>query len=388
MKKNISILGSTGSIGLTTLSIVEKKKDLRILLLAAKKNYKLIIKQINKYNPKYFIITDKKTFLRVKKNKNIKTKILNTFNFSKIKKKLDTVISAIPGLEGLEPTINVIKNSNRVLIANKESIICGWNLIKKESKKHKTKIIPIDSEHFSIKQLLENHKLNEVEKIFITASGGPFLKIKKSKFKKINVKDAIKHPKWRMGKKISVDSSTLMNKILELIEAHKIFKIPYNRLKVIIHPESLVHAIVRFKNGLVKFIYHETSMIIPIANAIFEKKLVIDNFFRFNLKKNVIDNLSFLDVDKDRFPVINIINKIEKLPSAPIILNASNEILVDEFINEKIPFLAINQIILGILKNRNFKKYAVKGANNINQIKKIDTWARNETHKIIMRKYA
>ena len=153
-------------------------------------------------------------------------------------------------------------------------------MIKNLSKKKNTKLIPIDSEHFSILKLLENHKLNEVKKIYITASGGPFLHYKKSQMTKIKPKDALKHPKWKMGKKVSIDSATLMNKILELIEAQKIFNIPSDKIEIIIHPNSLVHAIIEFKNGLIKFLYHETSMIIPLANAIFDGNLEIDNFYR------------------------------------------------------------------------------------------------------------
>ena len=165
----------------------------------------------------------------------------------------------------------MIKLSKKILIANKESIICGWNLIKKNALTNKTKIVPIDSEHFSIFTLLKSHKLNEIKKFYITASGGPFLNYKRKQFKNIKPKDALKHPKWKMGKKITVDSSTLMNKMLELIEAQKLFDIPNNKIDILIHPNSLVHAIIKLKNGLTKFIYHETTMIIPLANALFEE---------------------------------------------------------------------------------------------------------------------
>ena len=228
----------------------------------------MIDKQIKKYNPNYFIISDKKTFEKIKKkyiNKNIK--ILNNFKFLKIKKKNHITISAIPGIVGLDPTLLMIKLSDKVLLANKESIICGWNLIKNYSLKNRTEIIPIDSEHFSILQLLKNHKKEDIKKIYITASGGPFLNLKKNKFKNISPKDAIKHPKWKMGKKISIDSATLMNKILELIEAQKLFNFPKDKFDILIHPESLVHSIILLKNGLTKFLYHETSMLIPIGNV-------------------------------------------------------------------------------------------------------------------------
>ena len=190
----------------------------------------------------------------IKSKKNIKkqVKILNSLDFDK-KIKSDITISAIPGLAGLIPTINVINKTKKILIANKESIICGWNLIKEKAKKSKTDIIPVDSEHYSIRELIKNNKIENIEKIYLTASGGPFLNLKLSKFKNIRPKDALTHPKWKMGKKITIDSSTLMNKIFELIEAHKLFNIPLKKIDILIHPNSLVHAIVKFKNGLTKF---------------------------------------------------------------------------------------------------------------------------------------
>ena len=257
MKKTISILGSTGSIGLSTLSIVDKKKNsLKVNFLTANKNFSLICKQIKKYKPKYFIINDKLVYQKIKnKFKNNKIKIYNDYKLN-IKTKSDIVVSAIPGVNGLRPTLQAIKLSKKILIANKEAIICGWNLIKKEGQLFKTKIIPIDSEHYSILKLLENEKKKEIKKIYITASGGPFLDFTVSKLKKVKLKDTLKHPKWKMGKKISVDSATLMNKILEIAEAQKLFDLPVSKFDILIHPESLVHAIVHLKNGLVKFIYH------------------------------------------------------------------------------------------------------------------------------------
>ncbi len=288
MKKTISILGSTGSIGLNSLKIIDKKKNnFKINLLSANKNFKLISKQIKKYRPSIFIINDQEIYKKIfKKFKNSKIKISNNFNLKKIVKKSDITISAIPGIAGLEPTINMLKKSKKLLIANKESIICGWDLIKKAATKNKTEIIPIDSEHFSILNLIKSHNFNEIKKIYITASGGPFLNYTKNQLIKIKPSDAIKHPKWKMGKKISVDSATLMNKIFEIIEAQKLFNIPNSRLDILIHPDSLVHAIIEFKNGLVKFMYHETSMIIPLANAIFEGNIDIENFYK-NKKKQI-----------------------------------------------------------------------------------------------------
>ncbi len=386
MKNNFSILGSTGSIGLTTLNLISKKKSYKINLLSANKNYEKIIYQIRKFKPNYFLINDPYIYLKIKKKlKKNKTIILNSLKNIKIKKSQVT-ISAIPGIAGLKPTISLIKFSKKLVIANKESIICGWELIRKEARKFKTVIVPADSEHFSIMELIKNHKQNEIKKIYLTASGGPFLNFKKKKLKKIKPSDALKHPKWKMGKKISVDSATLMNKILELIEAQKLFNLPENKIEIIIHPESLIHAIIVLKNGLSKFIYHNTTMKIPLANAIFNENLEIDNFLsKKELKRinNSINNLSFQKVNQQIFPIIKLKQRANEFPSTSIIMNAVNEVLVDYFLQKKIPFLTIFKIIQTIMNDRNYKKYAIRRAKNINQIHEIDHWAREKTLKKI-----
>ena len=381
MKQKISILGSTGSIGLQSLDIISKNKNSFIIyLLSANKNQNEICKQIIKYKPKYFVISNYDIFKRIKKKfKNNKTKIINNIENIEIKKKIDISISAIPGIVGLKPTISILKFSKKLLIANKESIICGWNLIEDKAKKYKTKIIPIDSEHFSILKLIENHNIAEIKKIYLTASGGPFLNYTKKKINKISPKDALKHPKWKMGKKISIDSATLMNKILELVEAQKLFKIPYYKLDILIHPNSLVHAIVQFNNGLYKFIYHENSMIIPIANAIFEKDFNIDILYKTKMKKKFENNLIFTGVNHKIFPTIKLKKIVNELPSTPIIVNACNEILVEQFLTKKIAFYDIFKFIMSVLKDKNYKKYAIRRPKNINQILTINNWARKTT---------
>ena len=381
--KKISILGATGSIGSTTLSIISKIKVFNLILLSANKNYRKIINQIKLHKPKYYVINDKSTFKKIKlKFKNKKIKILN--NFEEVPKniKFDITISAIPGINGLKPTTLMIKQSKKILIANKESVICGWNLIKNIAEKNKTKIIPIDSEHFSLMQLIQNYKEKDIDKIYLTASGGPFLNFNIKKFKTITPKQAFKHPKWKMGKKISIDSSTMMNKILEVIEAQKIFNLPLDKIDILIHPESLVHAILKLKNGLVKLLYHETSMIIPISNAIFENNLNINEVHKVS-RKSTIRNLTFSVPDKNRFNILKIKDKITEYPSTPIIINSANEILVRSFLKNKTSFLSISRIILKIMKDRNYKKYAIKTPSNINQIKTIDNWARKKTLSLI-----
>ena len=389
MVKKISILGSTGSIGLNVLKIIDKKrKDFNIILLSANKNYSLICYQIKKYKPKYFIINNEKTYQKLKKKfKNHKTIILDNFNLHN--KKIDTNITvlAIPGLAGLEPTLKMIGLSKKILIANKESIICGWNLIEKAAKKNKTNIIPVDSEHFSISELIKNHQIKEIKKVYITASGGPFLNYTLKELKKVKPKEALNHPKWKMGKKITIDSSTLMNKILELIEAQKLFKIPNSKLDILIHPDSLVHAIVQFKNGLSKILFHETSMIIPLTNAIFNNDVDIDFFYK-KTKKNTDfkKNIIFKKLNQKIFPILKIKKKITEYPSTPIIINAANEVLVDQFLKKNIPFLDISKIIMSIMRDRKYRKYAIRLPLNLEEIFQIDEWTRNKTLEIIKNK--
>ena len=241
-------------------------------------------------------------------------------------------------------------------------------------------------------KILENHNVNEVKKIYLTASGGPFLNTHISKLKNVKPSQAFKHPKWKMGKKISIDSATLMNKLFEVIEAHKIFEFDIKKFEIVIHPESLIHAIIEFKNGLYKFIYHETSMIIPLANAIFDNRVNIDEFLKpkLNSKKSIFfSKLNFLKVDKKKFPIINLKNRINEHNSSPIIINAANEILVDQYIAKKIPFTSFYKYILKVLSDRNYNKYAIKEAKNIDQILQIDQWSRRVTvKKITTKKHA
>ncbi len=382
MKKKIAILGSTGSIGTTSLNIIKKKKNLfDVQLLSANKNYQSICQQILKFKPRYFVVTNNYIFLKIKKRfKNKRTKILNNYENLYLSKKIDITIASIPGIAGLKPTINLVRKSKKILLANKESVICGWQIINNLAKKYKTKIVPIDSEHFSIMKLLENHKKNQIEKIYITASGGPFLNLPKSKFKNIKPKDAIKHPKWSMGKKISVDSSTLMNKILELMEALKIFPFDIKKYQIIIHPQSLVHAIIRFKSGITKLLYHEPDMTVPISNAIFDSNFDIDNFIK---KKNKIKNLEFFEPDEIRFPALKLIPKLNKYISTPIIINAVNEILVDQFLKKKIRFTSIFRYLFLVLKDKNYRKYAIQRPNKLKTIYTIDNWARKKVINLL-----
>ena len=378
MKKKIAILGSTGSIGKTLIEIVKKdKKNFEIILLTTNKNINELIFQVKKFNVKNIIVTNYKKFLLIKKMlKNYKINIFNDFiqidNMLK-RIKLDYTMNAISGIHGLNPTLKIIKFTKKIAIANKESIICGWSLIKKELKKNNTKFIPVDSEHFSIYSLMGNTTNKNIEKIFITASGGPFKDYPLSQFKLITPKLALNHPNWKMGKKITIDSATMMNKVFEIIEAKKIFDLNYERLSILVHPKSYVHAIVKFNNGLIKMLIHDTNMTIPIFNSIYsnnEKKLKSNN-----LNLSILNNLKFDKVDKKRFPIINLLKKLpEKDSLYETIIVSANDKLVHLFLDKKIKFTDISKNLLKIIMQDEFTRYKYIKPKNVEQILKLDDY--------------
>ena len=382
MKKKIAILGSTGSIGKSTLEVIRKdKKNFDIILLSANNNYKKLVEQAKQFKVKNVLIKNKKFHLKIKNLlKKTKTRVYSGEVSIKniVSMKLDYTMSAVVGLAGLQPTIDAIKISKTVAIANKETIICGWQILSKLIKKYNTKIVPVDSEHFSIMELTRGVSNGEIEEIIITASGGPFLNIPLRKLKKIKPKQAINHPNWKMGKKISVDSANMMNKVFEVVEAHRLFKFDKSKYKIMIHPQSYVHSIIRFKNGLTKMVLYNTDMKIPISNTLYKSK---NNFFKTpNLKIKRLNNLNFQKVNPKTFPSINLLNKCFASGfSTPIIINAANEVLVDLFLKGKIEFLDIVKMINKILKGQDFKKYAKRNANSVKSIKIIDNWARLKT---------
>ena len=374
--KKIAIFGSTGSIGSSLLKIIkDDKKNFKIELLTANKNYKKLIKQAKYFNVKNIVITDYNSFLiATKLLKDTKIKVFKNFDFLNkifdIGKKIDYSMCAISGFQGLKPTLDIIKFTKTIAIANKESIICGWNLIKKDLKKYKTYFIPVDSEHFSIWSLLDNYKKDNFEKIYITASGGPFRKLAVKRFKNISIKDALKHPNWTMGKKITIDSATMMNKVFEIIEAKKIFDLNYNQLEILIHPKSYLHAIVKFTNGLTKILIHDTDMKIPIFNSLFpkfEKKIKTNK-----LNKFILNNLNLTNVDIKKFPVVNIIKTLPNRHTLfETVLVSANDALVNLFLNKKINFTSISSELLRISKLSEFKKYKSIKPKNIDEIMKL-----------------
>ena len=378
MVQQIAILGSTGSIGKNLIDIINKdKKKFSIILLTANKNYKELTKQINLLNVKNIIINDKKNYEKFKiKNKNKNLKVFDNFEiYEKIfKNKIDYVMSSISGIEGLKPTLNIIKHTKKIAIANKEGIICGWNLLNKEIRKNKTQFIPVDSEHFSIWYSLKNNN-DDIEKIFLTASGGPFYDTPLKNFKHIKIKDALKHPNWKMGKKISIDSATMMNKVFEIIEAKKIFDVNYKKLSILTHPQSYIHSIIKFNNGFIKIIAHDTDMKIPIFNTIYYGTKNGINTKELNLK--YLNNTMLAKIDNHKFPVVNILKNLPENDSLfETVLVTANDELVKLFLKNKIKFTDISKKLLLINKNPKFTQYKNIKPKNINDILKLNKYLR------------
>ena len=372
MIKDVIILGSTGSIGSSSLISIKNNRNYKIKLLSTKKNINKIFKQAIQFGVKNVVIEDEnyfKKYNKIFKKKNINLH-LGIKNINKIiKKKVSYCISSISGIQGLEPTLKAIPLTDNILVANKESIICGWELIKKQLNKYDTKFIPLDSEHFSILQLIKDEKKNDIEKIILTASGGPFLNVPLKKIINIKPKFALKHPNWKMGKKITIDSSTMMNKVFEFIEAKKIFNLKNKDLSILIEPNSFVHAIVFLKGNLIKFLAHETNMKIPISNA-----LNIKNKYKKNLSNHVIDfNKIRFEIPKiNNFPVLSVLKLMPDNSSYfETILITLNDLLVEMYLEGKINYVSIHKNLINLLKKQYFKKYYKLKPKNIYDIKKM-----------------
>jgi len=379
MKKKIVILGSTGSIGKNLINIIEKEKNkFQIDLLSARKDYKTLFKQVKKFKVKNVIITDPSSYLILKKKiNNLDVNIFNNYREleSILKKKVDYVMSSIVGVDGLYPTIDIIKHTKKIAIANKESIICGWALIQKELRKHQTEFIPVDSEHFSLWYAIKNININLVEKIYLTASGGPFFKLPLKKFKNIDISRALKHPTWKMGNKISIDSATMINKVYEVIEAKNIFQIPYKKIDILIHPKSYIHAIVKFKNGLIKIIAHDTTMKIPIFNTLYTN--TNKTIKTSNLNLDILNNLNLIKIDPRRYPMIKLLNILkDKHTLYDTIVVSTNDVLVELFLQKKIKFTEINIKLFQFINEKEFLKYRNIYPKNLNDILNLNKYVR------------
>ncbi len=379
MKKKIAIIGSTGSIGKNLLDIINKdKKNFEVILLTANKNHNELFKQAKIFKAKNLIITNQKSYQILKKKlKHTEINIFNNFsNLSSIfKKKIDYIMCSITGIQGLRPTLKSIKFTKIIAIANKESIICGWNLIKKELTKNKTRFIPVDSEHFSLWYGLRSFNSNIIEKIYLTASGGPLFNFSLNKFKNVTIHQALKHPNWSMGKKISIDSATMMNKVYEVIEAKNIFNISYDKIKILIHPQSYIHALIKLQNGLIKIIAHDTTMKIPIFNTIYLNSN--KHFKTKDLNINYLNNLNFSNVDLKRYPMIKLLDVLPKKSSLfETVIVSANDTYVELFLDKKIKFTDIQKNLFKLIKNKEFTKYKTRVPKNIEEIIQLNNYVR------------
>ena len=347
--KKVAILGSTGSIGTQTLEVISDNKNIfEVELLTAFSNHTLLMNQALLHKPKAIIFGDRskeKVILNSLKNEKIEIyfgeESLNNFlNYCNP----DIVLTALVGKSGLMPTINTIKKGIDLALANKETLVVAGSIINKLCKEKKVNIYPVDSEHSAIFQCLVGESRDTIDKIILTASGGPFRNKKLNELKNISKKEALNHPNWVMGEKITIDSSTLMNKGLEVIEAKFLFDIDIQKIKVVIHPQSIIHSMVEFNDGSIKAQLGEPDMKLPIQYALFSGKRLKNKFTHYDFIKN--NTLTFEEPCLKTFNNLKLAFDAGKLGgNAPCILNASNEIVVDAFLNEKIRYLDMTKII-------------------------------------------
>lgn len=382
MEKKIAILGSTGSIGIQTLDVIQNNKELFTAeILIAGQNSNLLIKQAKTYKPKIVVINDESKYLYVKeqlKNEKIKVYAGKKEIINAVKdKSVDTVVSAVVGYSGLEPTISAIEAGKNIALANKETLVVAGELINNLIKKYKAKMYPIDSEHSAIYQCILGEEKNKYEKIILTASGGPFKGFKLSQLEKITPDEALNHPKWKMGKKISIDSATLMNKGLEVIEAKWLFNIDPSNIEVVIHPEAIVHSMVQFIDGSIKAQLGVPDMKIPIQFALTSPYRIDSNFTRLSFNEKL--SLNFEKPDLNTFKNLKLaFQAIKEGGNKPCILNAANEVVVDSFLKKEIKFLEMSDIIeeclnkIEYIANLNFEDYV-----------EIDKKTRDLTKKLI-----
>lgn len=349
--KYISILGATGSIGSQTLEVLRhNSQDFSLEGISAHRSYEKVINIINEFMPKYVALTDEKAFNKVKDY--CKTKGLNidvTFGLEGLNKiatlpKVEIVVTSVVGMVGLVPTLKAINAGKHIALANKETLVVGGSLVTEAAKKNKVLLLPVDSEHGAIFQCLRGNNISEVSKLILTASGGPFRGKTIEDLQTVTLKEALNHPRWKMGSKITIDSSTLMNKGLEVIEAHWLFNAAYENIQVVVHPESIIHSMVEYIDGSIIAQMGVTDMKLPIQYALNypeRKNKVIDKLDFYKLT-----NLSFEEPDIKTFKCLKLAYEAGKTGGTmPTILNAANEAAVELFLNEKIEFLKIGDII-------------------------------------------
>lgn len=374
--KNIAILGSTGSIGTQTLSVIDEFADeFSVKILAGNSNYTLLLEQAQKYQPKYVVINDKKAyeaFCSLCPNKDIT--VLNGMDnllATLAAEPLDLVVGAMGGAVGIAPTLKALELGIDVALANKETLVAAGDLVRQIQGKTNAKILPVDSEHSAIFQCMEPES-KCVSRILLTASGGPFRKATMEELKQVTPAMALKHPNWQMGRKITIDSATLMNKGLEVIEANWLFRMPYEQIKVLVHPQSVVHSMVEYGDGSVLAHLGRADMRIPIQYALTYPERVGNTFPKLDF--TALSGLTFEEVNHEHFPALNLAYQAGRIgKSMPCVLNAANEVAVGLFLEEKISFLAIPVLVEKVMA-----LHQPVVVENLAHLLEIDQWARNE----------
>jgi len=382
MKRKVSVLGSTGSIGRMTLEILELYPEkFEVLALSAGENISLLIEQIEKFKPLYVSVKNKEKADFLKEiSKKLNFKILygmeGICEIASLED-ADIVVSAISGIDGFLPTYSAVKAGKRILLANKESLVMGGELIKKEMEKSSSALIPVDSEHNALFQLIEKRNRGEIKKYIITASGGPFFKKNIDEIRNASKDEALNHPVWKMGKKITIDSATLMNKGFELIEAHWLFSIPPENLDVFIHPQSVVHAIIEKKDGTMVAFLSTPDMRIPIQYALLHPETPDKPISPLGIEK--LKNLEFYPVDYEKFPCLSLaIFALREGGSFPTVLAVANEVAVSKFLKGEIKFFEIFKVIEKVINEH--KKLELNSLDDLIMIKE---WAEKRALEIV-----
>lgn len=351
--RNIAVLGSTGSIGTQTLDVVRNNKDLKITALSANSNIELLEKQIREFHPAIVCLMDESYAKELKNNiKDMDVKVLTGMDGlieCATYKSTHTLVTAVVGMIGIMPTIEAIKAGKDIALANKETLVCAGHIIMPLVKKHNISLYPVDSEHSAIFQAINGENGNELSRIILTASGGPFLGKTKEELKNVVLEDALNHPNWSMGKKITVDSSTLVNKGLEVIEAKWLFDIDFDQIEVVIQPQSIIHSAVEFIDGSIMAQMGTPDMRLPIQYALYYPKRKALSGERIDFFK--LTKLDFEKPDIETFPALELAYKVGKAGgSLPTVFNAANETAVEKFLNRKIRYLDIVELITSAIE--------------------------------------
>jgi 1-deoxy-D-xylulose-5-phosphate reductoisomerase len=376
---NISLLGASGSVGESCLKVIDRFPDkLKLLNCSIHSNLKKGLEIITKYSPEYLVITDPnadKDFLGTKKNNTVVLYGDTFLNEIVAFQEIDIVVTAIVGAVGIHPTVSAIKANKKIGIANKETLVTFGPYIKSLLKQSKSELIPVDSEHNALFQLIEHKKKENINCITLTASGGSFRDFPVEDLKNVTVEQALKHPTWKMGPKITIDSASLVNKSLEVIEAHFLFDMPYEKIEIVIHPESIVHGIVENKDGSVEMYASHPDMIFPVAHSIFYPNSIPE--ILIERKPSSFKNLTFKEVDYKRYPALPLAIQSGKTGvTAPCIYNAANEVAVELFLKQEIKFLEITDII-----EKTLNKIPISYPESLEEFLEIDSLAR-KTAKI------